>query len=773
MSLALPPSGPEQPHGALAPAAQADRLLPALGAGAPPVAEPPALQRSITPGALFAALRRRWQTAIAVALVLGAGSAAAVYVLRPDKYTSYAILQVASAEPKVIQESARSNDSGIYMRTQLALIKSRHVLQDALKSKDPDLRSLQLIAAQPDAVEWLEKQLTVEQVQNTELVRVSLASRGTGTDLRPIVNAVVKAYLAKSIDAEFFEKKKHLEVLQSVAQEYEKKIDAAREELKRIMATGADATITDPKIIAYRQSELIERSSSANRELAAINLKMRELSIQIERANIRAKAAEAQGDNPVPQGAVPGAPLDPLVEHELDLDPAVISADKKVNELREQIREFEQRAASTTTAKGLFEQRLAAAEKAAAAARSERRGAIVERNQKMAKASAAQIIAESKKEKEMLEEQEKEVKTTVAKLEKQLSSLGIDTLKLEATRSQIDRYDQFLRVVWDQKERLAVELKEGENSREKSIARKRVWEVYPAEDGTMLNKSGRLIETAGGGVLGVLMGLFAVAFFDHRRNRIHCPADVSKGLRLRVIGALPKLAGAQSASLARSLAESVDALRTTLLHLHSTPQGTVLMIASSGPSEGKTTLATALAASLARARCRTLIVDCDLRAPSLHRLFGVAQTPGVCEILARTARVEAAIRPTAAECLDVLAAGEMSEAAAAGLATPGAVQRLLEELRGRYDFIVIDSSPLMMVPDAMMVAGCVDGLLYSVRPGISRVAEVHAGYERLCEHRMPFLGVVVNGVPQAHSYAPGYGRAVAPVAAVVETGQPL
>ncbi len=768
MSLALPPSGSDQPRGPLSPAAQADRLIPAPVPGGPPVADPPALQRAITPGALFAALRRRWQTALGVALVLCVAFAAAVWVLRPDKYTSFAILQVASAEPKVIQESARPSDGGIYMRTQLALVRSRPVLQDALKSKEDNLRALPLVAAQNDPVEWLEKQLIVEQVQNTELVRVSLASRGSGTDLKPIVNAVVKAYLAKSIDAEFLEKKKHLEVLQTVSQEYEKKIDAARKELQTIMTKDADATIVDPKIVAFRQSELIERSSAANRELATINTRIRELDIKIE-------TAKARRDNPVPKVAAPDDPLDPLVERELDLDPLVAAADAEANKIRGHIREFDQRAASTATARGMYEQRLAVAEKAAAALRIERRAAIAARNQKLTGANAAQIIAEGVRERELLVGQVDEVKKTIADLQKKLGSLGIDTLKLEATRNQMERYDQFLRVVWDQKERLDVELREAEKQPGKSITRKRVWEMYAAEEGTVLSKSGRFVESAGGGVFGLLLGLFAVAFIDHRRNRIHCPADVSRGLRLRVIGALPKLsgAGAPSTSLARGLAESVDALRTTLLHLHSTPQGTVLMVASSGPGEGKTTLATALAASLARARCRTLIVDCDLRAPSLHRLFGVAQAPGVCEVLSRTTRVEAAIRPTAAECLDVLAAGEMSEAAAAGLAAPGAVQRLMDELRGRYDFIVIDSSPLMLVPDAMMVAGCVDGLLYSVRPGISRVAEVHAGYERLCEHRMPFLGVVVNGVPLAHSYAPGYGQAVAPIATVVETGQPL
>ncbi|QJW99688.1 tyrosine-protein kinase domain-containing protein [Frigoriglobus tundricola] len=763
MSLALPPSGSEQPRGTLSPAAQADRLLPALGVGGPPVAEPPALKQTITPGALLAALRRRWQTALGVALVLGAGFAAAVWVLRPDKYTSVALLQVSSAELKVIQEGSRSNDGGIYMRTQLALIKSRPVLQDAVSSAE--VRSLRLVAAQSDPVEWLEKQLVVEQVPSTELVRVSMSSRGSGDDLRPIVHAVVRSYMSKSIEVEVDEKFKHLELLKTIALNYQIEIDKQRSSLKSAMTLNVGATSSDPKIVAYLQSNLMEQHSDAKRRERAIESQKQELQLKID-------AARARLERPAPKEA--GAPndrVDPLLERELDLDPRIAAADKKVSDLRERIQEFELRAAPTTTARGMFQQPLAEAEKAAAAIRAERRKELVARNQKLVGENLKQLVADCEAERNALEQRLRDCQDYANGLNAQITNLGIDAIEVENKRNRIARAEQFLGMIWEQKERLTLEIQGDKTT--KSIARKRVREVAPAEKGEILNKFGRHIEAAGGGVFGVLFGLLTISVLDHRRNRIHSPADVSKGLRLRVIGALPKLSGAQSASLARSLAESVDALRTTLLHLHSAPQGTVLMVASSGAGEGKTTLATALAASLARARCRTLIVDCDLRAPSLHRLFGVAQTPGVCEVLSRTARVEAVIRPTAAECLDVLAAGEMSEAAAAGLASPGAVQRLIEELRGRYDFIVIDSSPLMLVPDAMMVAGCVDGLLYSVRPGISRVAEVHAGYERLREHRMPFLGVVVNGVPQSHAYAPGYGRSIVPVATVVETGQPL
>jgi capsular exopolysaccharide synthesis family protein len=179
------------------------------------------------------------------------------------------------------------------------------------------------------------------------------------------------------------------------------------------------------------------------------------------------------------------------------------------------------------------------------------------------------------------------------------------------------------------------------------------------------------------------------------------------------------------------------------------------MIASACSGEGKTTLAGHLAASLARAGCRTLLVDCDLRSPSLHHLFGISRTPGMSEVLCGTARAEEVVHATAVERLSFLPAGQYSEAAATALAQ-GALQGAFEGLRGGFDFIIVDSSPVLAVPDALMIGKAVDGVVFSVRPGVSEAPLVYAAYERLQELGLPFVGAVVNGVADKSSYANNY-----------------
>jgi capsular exopolysaccharide synthesis family protein len=743
MSMALLPSGSDQPHGNHLPATHLDRLQPAVPLG---------LRRPINLGTLVAAAIRRWKVAAGIGLLLGAAFASADWFLRPEKYTSFALVRVASTEQTILKDPNRSNDpSNNYTRTQLALLKSRGVIEKALTE---NIRQLPLMKQHSDPIDWLDKELIAEQIPNTEILRLSLTARGSGADLATIVNAITTAYLAEVERNERGSQETHLKSLEEVYSAARKSLTEQRENLRGLTTSLKNG---DPKILGLKQQALLDISSMHNRDLASIKSRIREVNIKIATYKLRLGVHPAQDEGkPWWDRMTPAASsLDLLVEKELDADPRVAAAEAAVAIARNNFKQAELGAAQTGTWMATLRQRLNDAQAAAKAVRDERREVVVARQQSLTETSARQLILEAEAELLLLIAEQNRLTGEVENNKRELESIGINTADLEIKRGEIERSEQFLSAVGEQKERLTVELN--------NSTRKRVTVIYKPTGADVLSKLAHPLEAAGAGVAGLLMGIFAIAFRDLRRNQIHCPSDVSNGLRLRVIGALPKMlapvpGGAPLPEQTRGLIESIDALRTTILSLHSGPRGAALLVASAKPAEGKTTLAMALAASLARARRRTLLIDCDLRAPSLHRVFGLEQTPGLSEVFAGTAGLKAAIRPTVAEYFDLMPAGELSASAAAGLAEPNSVRRLIDELRSRYDFVVIDSSPILLVPDALMVAGSVDGLLYSVRPGVSTVSEVHAGYERVCVHRVPFLGVVVNGVPLTQAYAPGYGR---------------
>jgi len=195
--------------------------------------EPPGLHRVFTPGMMSRAIVRRWPQALGLGLILGALAATAVWMARPDKYTSYAFLRVAPKEYKVLNETVTERDNEYtYTKTQLAIVKTRGIIKSALAEQG--VRQLPLLAKQPDPIEWLEKELKAEQIEGTEFIRVSLTHRGSGSDLAPIVKAVVDTYLIQVAQRELSNHKIRLNELEEVYRRAENKFRAANSNVKEM-----------------------------------------------------------------------------------------------------------------------------------------------------------------------------------------------------------------------------------------------------------------------------------------------------------------------------------------------------------------------------------------------------------------------------------------------------------------------------------------------------------------------------------------------------------
>jgi capsular exopolysaccharide synthesis family protein len=180
----------------------------------------------------------------------------------------------------------------------------------------------------------------------------------------------------------------------------------------------------------------------------------------------------------------------------------------------------------------------------------------------------------------------------------------------------------------------------------------------------------------------------------------------------------------------------------------------VVMVTSATGGEGKTSLSSHLAASLARAGRRTLLLDADLRNPAIHRLFGVERSPGLCELLRGEVELADTIQPTPATQLSLIPAGRCNSLALQALAQDS-FRRICEQLRSEYDFIVIDSAPVLPVADSLLVAQNVDGVIFSILHDVSRLPKVYAAHQRLEMLGIRMLGAVVSGT-QADSYGPDY-----------------
>jgi capsular exopolysaccharide synthesis family protein len=276
-----------------------------------------------------------------------------------------------------------------------------------------------------------------------------------------------------------------------------------------------------------------------------------------------------------------------------------------------------------------------------------------------------------------------------------------------------------------------------------------------------------------GGLVGTLLG-FGLGYLIDRSDRSFRSADeIRKSLGLPVVGHIPvffpRLADDADAdqpidtanvdkmicsyadpdSLA---AEAYRAVRTNLFFSTHGESHKVIQVTSPSSNDGKSTLAANLAVSLAQSGVKVLLVDADLRRPKVHLNFGIDKTTGLSNLIRGTIELPEAIHRSAIENLDIMPAGPRPRNPSELLALPR-FKELLATLRDRYDFVIIDTPPILAVTDPGAVAVRADGVLIAlqirrkVRPSAERAVEI------LTELGANILGVVVNGVGWRRAFA--------------------
>jgi len=214
------------------------------------------------------------------------------------------------------------------------------------------------------------------------------------------------------------------------------------------------------------------------------------------------------------------------------------------------------------------------------------------------------------------------------------------------------------------------------------------------------------------------------------------------------------------------LAEAYRALRAALRLTRSSPTGSrVLVITSSGPGEGKSTVCTRLAIALAAAGAKVLLVDADLRKPTLHKQLGDDRERGLSYLLAG----EEGIEPAASDHprLDVLPVGVRPPNPSELLHSP-ALATAIARWRTSYDYVLLDSPPLSLVSDALSVGELADGVLLVVRDRVTAKGTLRLVLDRLLPLRAKVLGLVFNaeqfdsagygGYNYRYGYQYGYGQ---------------
>ena len=272
------------------------------------------------------------------------------------------------------------------------------------------------------------------------------------------------------------------------------------------------------------------------------------------------------------------------------------------------------------------------------------------------------------------------------------------------------------------------------------------------------------------------LGVAAAVGADYLDRTVRDTAQVEQWLRVPVLANLPRLAGSRkpqaymlpapsdsTAPAARQpqeaygLLEGFSMLRTSLMLTSRDSEWEVLLVTSAVPAEGKSTVSMGLATSMAQQHPtrRILLVDADLRRPTVHSTFSLSNQSGLSSVLEERANLDDVVQQIEGiPSLFVLPRGPSTSQPNELLTTR--MGRIIDELREKFDYVIVDSAPLLASSDSMVLSVLVDGVVLVARAGDTSREMVSAAFRQVRRARANVMGLVLNQVrhPQdsGHNY---------------------
>jgi exopolysaccharide transport family protein len=273
-------------------------------------------------------------------------------------------------------------------------------------------------------------------------------------------------------------------------------------------------------------------------------------------------------------------------------------------------------------------------------------------------------------------------------------------------------------------------------------------------------------------LIGLALGVGLTVLFEHLDNTLKTPEDVKEHLGLPFLGMVPDVGARPTATGTprasplilknpqSAVAESYRVLRTNLIFSSAETTGRALVVSSANPGEGKTTTVANLASSLALNGAKVLAVDADLRRPTMHQHFGVAKTPGLTDLIVGKCQASQAIQATRFKGLQILPCGYVPPNPAELLGSP-AMKHVVEALKSHYDWVLIDTPPILAMADTPVLCPLVEGVILVVGAEVSGRPTLQRAIDQIVGVGGKIVGVVLNKVNlerNSYYYGQYYGE---------------
>lgn len=565
-----------------------------------------------------------------------------------------------------------------------------------------------------EAATGLQDDLGVAQVRDTRLIRLSLTTRDK-TESRDIVNAVVRHYVNKFIEAEKNAAKAEAESIRNT-------IDKMRTELDRKRSAAA----------AFRESTnapaLETERRSAEMGLSSLRAEVNDIETQVA-------ALQAQ--------------LDSVAGHDPDTIP-LTAEQLLLVESDPQLRYYVAQVENLDVEIGVLLQHYGENHRVVKEAKQRREGLyekeVAKREELIGKVRQRQM--------EVLRQQLAQARNVLSRRQDQLEAAEAKERDLDRSINQYQQMNDEIDMLKEQISELEKRLTEAEHrvARTNEPRLRLVQAPLEAVEPVRPNLKTWIPASI---VFAIACGI-AVAFLRELTDQlIRTPIDVVRHAHISVLGTIPLLDDEEAdveeieETVMRApqslVAEAFRRTRTNLQFSGPVESRRVLLITSPSAGDGKTAVAINLAATMVHGGQRVLLIDCNFRRPDLKRNFGLSGEAGLSNVLLGDGTLADHVSKTALPNLDVLTSGPMPPTPAELLGSE-AMRKLLDEAKAAYDRVILDGPPALLISDASVLAMLVDGVIIVARADENSKGVLKRTREGLEKINARIVGAILNGV---------------------------